>query len=62
MSDTTTGESIAKLTSKDLKFENENLEQRFKSALDGTSAVYFNEDRSELYTGTEDGNIFVWGC
>ena len=31
------------------------------AALDGVTAIFFNEDHSEIYTGNRKGQIWVWG-
>jgi hypothetical protein len=30
-------------------------------ALDGVTAIFFNDDYSELYTGNDKGQVWVWG-
>ena len=30
-------------------------------ALDGVTAIFFNEDHSEIYTGNRHGQVWVWG-
>jgi hypothetical protein len=62
ISETLTGKCIAKITRDRLKFSNEDCRYRYPDALDGTTALFYNENRLELFTGTEHGNLFVWNC
>ena len=48
------------MTGDKVNFADEDMRRRFSNALDGTTALFFNEDRFELYTGTKDGGLFIW--
>jgi hypothetical protein len=40
----------------------EDIRRQIASILDGITAMYYNEDRNELFTGTKEGNLILWSC
>ena len=51
-----TGKCLAKISTKD----GEPGSEPTRKALEDVTALYYNEERNEIYTGTKTGHLHVW--
>eukprot|EP00211_Chloroparvula_japonica_P002822 CAMPEP_0119120112 /NCGR_PEP_ID=MMETSP1310-20130426/1301_1 /TAXON_ID=464262 /ORGANISM="Genus nov. species nov., Strain RCC2339" /LENGTH=453 /DNA_ID=CAMNT_0007109577 /DNA_START=232 /DNA_END=1590 /DNA_ORIENTATION=- len=57
---TSNGRCVAKISREQLRFDTDHHRQECGQALQDVTALVYNEERHEMYTGNQNGDVFMW--